>query len=480
MSLERLERTPFAVLIAEILSDRMTGALTIVQQPVRRVVYFSQGDVALVVSSVPDESLPEYLLRMSLITPEQASSLTMDEPTDVVRKFYELKLGEGTGKQTLVRDWIASLFIPMFSLEEGSAFFSSEEGLPPAKRAFIPSTGALIVEGVRSISNGLILRRSLGDIKRQIVRDSTGQHVPERLPLSDAERRIANSLGEPEPIESFLKRFPADSTTAAKVVITMMILGVFRVHEARQTASGDTDETQRDLMLLASIGSDPQAIKIIKLARQLSQMDFYEFLEVPRAATRAQITTKIDEMKARYNPASYSPAVREPVLAILAKIDEAAHALKDSIKRQEYDKLVAKAGHQGPTQSDKSIQQQLARRSIAQQNYAKAQDLAIAGDYYGAIVLLKQTVEYEPSHAGAWFLLASCQERNPKWKRDAIDNFQRALSVDPNHVEAMISLGDLYKAEGLASRAQACYEDVIKIEPENAQAKSRLKALKGK
>lgn len=42
----------------------------------------------------------------------------------------------------------------------------------------------------------------------------------------------------------------------------------------------------------------------------------------------------------------------------------------------------------------------------------------------------------------------------------------------------MISLGDLYKVEGLISRAQSCYDDVLKIAPDNQQAKSRLDALK--
>ena len=95
-----------------------------------------------------------------------------------------------------------------------------------------------------------------------------------------------------------------------------------------------------------------------------------------------------------------------------------------------------------------------------------------------AIVLLKQAVEFAPEMADAWFLLASCQERNPKWRRDAAVSYQKALSVDPNHVEAMISLGDLYRMEGLASRAQTCYEDALKIAPDNQQAKSRLQGLK--
>ena len=61
-----------------------------------------------------------------------------------------------------------------------------------------------------------------------------------------------------------------------------------------------------------------------------------------------------------------------------------------------------------------------------------------------------------------------------------LESYQKTLSLDPNNVDALISLGDLYKSEGLASRAQSCYEDVLKINKENPEAKSRLADLVGK
>jgi len=91
------------------------------------------------------------------------------------------------------------------------------------------------------------------------------------------------------------------------------------------------------------------------------------------------------------------------------------------------------------------LQRRATQRSIANQNFQRARELSATGDYYGAIVLLKQTVNFAPDHAEAWHLLGACQERNPKWRRDAAESFQRALSLDPNSVEVLISLGDLYR-----------------------------------
>jgi tetratricopeptide (TPR) repeat protein len=160
------------------------------------------------------------------------------------------------------------------------------------------------------------------------------------------------------------------------------------------------------------------------------------------------------------------------------RIDEAVHGLSDAGRRAAYDKLLQERGTRTGTEA--SIQQRLTQRSIAQHNFARAQDLAMNEDYYGAIVLLKQAVEYAPENAQAWYLLGSCQERNPKWLREAAESFQQALSIDPNFIDAMISLGDLYRTQGLTSRAQSCYEDVLRISAENQQATSRLQALRKK
>ena len=179
--------------------------------------------------------------------------------------------------------------------------------------------------------------------------------------------------------------------------------------------------------------------------------------------------------KKKFDPQTYPPIVRDAVSAIQRRIDEALSILKDPAQRAAYDKILQERGSRA---SDGSVQQRLTQRSIAEQNFNRARDLVVQGDYYGAIVLLKQAVEYAPDNAQAWFLLGTCQERNPKWRREAAESFQMALSVDPNFIDAMISLGDLYKLEGLISRAQSCYEDVLKIAPENAQAKNRVQGLK--
>ena len=479
MSLERIEITPFVVIVGDILQNRRTGHLAIIRPPMRKVLYWSQGELVLITSTTPEDSLGDFLVRRGVIPPDRVVQMITEDPTEIVSKFHEAGVLELSFRQTLLREWIATQFIPLFSLDEGTCLFTEDSAIEPERRVFLQSTAALVIEGVRAITNGLVLRRSLGDLKREITWARNSRYNVDSIPLTDPERNIAMQLGnESQTIEHFLKHFTTDSVTAAKVVISMLALGLFTIVEERAAPPPQVnfDDMQRDLELLAAIGSsDQRSLRAVGLSRQMASMDHYQVLEVPRMATRQQIITQGEDQKRKYDPVTFPPIVRDAVTTILRRIDEAVNVLKEPSRRAAYDKLLQERGSRG---ADSSIDQRLTQRSIAHQNFTRARDLVVEGDYYGAIVLLKQSVEYAADNAQAWFLLGSCQERNPKWRRDAAESFQMALSLDPNFIDAMISLGDLYKVEGLISRAQSCYEDVLKIAPENQQAKSRVQGLK--
>jgi hypothetical protein len=478
VSLERIEITPFVVIAGEILQQRRTGYLTILKPALRKVLYFSQGELIMSVSAAADDSLGEYLVRNGALTRERATELFGDDPNDAVDKLHEAGLLDLSTRQTLLREWLTAQVLPLFSLDEGTAAFTEDEAIAPEKRVFLQATATLLIDGVRSITNGLVLRRSLGDLKRTIHLARDSRFTIESLPLTEAERKMVASMSEPTSIEVFLRRFSTQSVAVAKLVISMMALGVFAPYEERpSTPTLDAADMQRDLELLAAIGSsDQRSLRAVAFSRQLNTLDHYQVLDVPRAATRAQLITAHEAVKKKYDIATFPPIVRDSLVMIHRRLDEALDVLKDATQRASYDKLL----HSKRGETTASIQQRLTQRSIAEQNFTKAQELVNQGDYYGAIVLLKQTVNFVPEHADAWALLGACQERNPRWRRDAAESFQMALSIDPNNVEAMISLGDLYRAQGMISRAQTCYEDVLKISAENQQAKSRLAQLKKK
>ncbi|HVT45374.1 MAG TPA: tetratricopeptide repeat protein [Thermoanaerobaculia bacterium] len=468
--------TPFASIVGELIRERSSGTLTIAAGAIRRLLYWSQGELILVAPTSDLDSLPSFLLQRNLIDGEQASRLVIPDPTDIVPIFHDAGIVDIPNKQFLLREWVASLTVPLFSLDEGTAGFEDEEPLDPDRRIFLQSMPALVLRGVRSIANGLVIRRALGDIKREIHRSPAPRYAASMLPLTEVEKTIAAALDRPITIEAYLRQFPAESLLAAKVTIGMLALGSFEEAEP-ETSRGSSDaDTERDLALLATIGSgDPRSLRAITIARQLPRIDHYQLLEVPRAAARAQINSRIEELRRQYDPRTYPPAAGDAIAQILRRLDLISSVFDNSDSRHEYDLLLSRA------KSDDlnfSMTQRIARREIAEKNFEKAKELSFVEDYYGAIVLLKQAVNFAPDHAEAWYLLGNCQQHNPKWIRDAAESYQKVLALNPNHLDALLSLGDLFRAQGLVSRAQSCYEEVLQIDPEHAEAKRRLKGLK--
>src|SRR5258708_38542103 len=287
VSLERIEITPFAAIVGDVVQLRRTGHLTIVRTPLRKELYWSQGELVLATSSAPEASWAPFLFVRGVLTAERATQLSRGDGTEAVALFHESGVLELSLRQTILREWLTSQFVPLFSLDEGTAAFTEESAIEPEKRVFLQSTPALVLEGIRSITNGLVLRRSLGDLKREIAMAGDSRFDIDAIPLTEGERHIALTLDHPMTIEAFLKRFPNESVLAARVGIAMLTLGLYAeiAYDARPNDVAHTDAMLRDLELLAQIGStDQRSLPALAHSRHLTMLHHYQILEVPRPA----------------------------------------------------------------------------------------------------------------------------------------------------------------------------------------------------
>src|SRR5437868_14253752 len=99
VSLERIEITPFSAIVGELLQDRRTGQLTIVRGPLRKVLYWSQGELVLISSSSTDDSLSDFLMRRNVIPADHAIQLVDSSGTEAVARFHESEIGRATCRE---------------------------------------------------------------------------------------------------------------------------------------------------------------------------------------------------------------------------------------------------------------------------------------------------------------------------------------------------------------------------------------------
>jgi tetratricopeptide (TPR) repeat protein len=98
---------------------------------------------------------------------------------------------------------------------------------------------------------------------------------------------------------------------------------------------------------------------------------------------------------------------------------------------------------------------------------------------WDAIQLLEPLVPKAGGHGRARLqvALARAYLRNPKWVKRAEDLLQRVVLEAPEHAEAYVVLGNIYRAGEIKTRAIAMYRRALALQPSLVEAREGLSTL---
>ncbi|WP_437188261.1 DNA-directed RNA polymerase subunit alpha C-terminal domain-containing protein [Planctomicrobium sp. SH668] len=113
---------------------------------------------------------------------------------------------------------------------------------------------------------------------------------------------------------------------------------------------------------------------------------------------------------------------------------------------------------------------------LAEYSYQMGCILADRGDSFGAIEYFERAVDMDPNHQRALFALAVQSSRHGD-DDEAIQLYERCLSRPPFYLGAMLNLGLLYEDRENYGAAQYCFERVLKYDPNNERALLYLKDI---
>jgi DNA-directed RNA polymerase subunit alpha len=102
--------------------------------------------------------------------------------------------------------------------------------------------------------------------------------------------------------------------------------------------------------------------------------------------------------------------------------------------------------------------------------------LADQGDTYGAVEYFERAVDMDPNHQKALFWLAGINASRGN-DDDAIRLYERALARPPLHMGAVINLGLLYEDTENYSAAAFCFKRVLDVYPDHQRAMLYLKDI---
>jgi hypothetical protein len=207
---------------------------------------------------------------------------------------------------------------------------------------------------------------------------------------------------------------------------------------------------------------------------QMRDQDLYQVLGVVSSAQTDEIRRAYYGLAKRYHPDKFiREEVKQKAEKVFSHITEAYATLSTAETRAKYDEDRASRRPKGP---DKAMD----GHEMARLNFKHGRDQFAKGRIGEAIPFFQNACDQDPAKAEYFYWLAKSQARNPRWKKDAEENFLKAIQIDPSNGECYAELGALYARGGVQSKARDMFTKALQWDPGNAVAIEGLAALDDK
>ena len=242
--------------------------------------------------------------------------------------------------------------------------------------------------------------------------------------------------------------------------------------------------------------------EILQVFQSLRLLNHYEVLGVERRCSGTDLKKAQVALIKRYHPDMRREAhlvdLHDVLEAIFIRVGEAWDVLGNSKSRGAYEQELGRAPRErapreraprerapregAPREREPEATETAEPAARPQgpdpdERLRQAQLLLGTGRYWDAIQMLEtvmpQLDSREHQH-GARVLLARAYSRNPKWVHRAVETLQEVLAEDPGNANAYFELGMVYKAGGLATRAEAAFEKALDANPLHKRALAEL------
>jgi curved DNA-binding protein CbpA len=220
-------------------------------------------------------------------------------------------------------------------------------------------------------------------------------------------------------------------------------------------------------------GPDLEA-EMLQRYEQLREQDLYQILGTLTSANTADIRRAYYGLAKKFHPDKFmNESLKGKAEKVFSHITEAYSTLGNETLRRKYDEDLA--SRSGARSKEKTVD----GHDLARLNFKHGKDQFDKGRFGEALSFFQNACEQDPSKAEYFRYLALAQGRNPRWKKDAEENFLKAIQIDPSDGDTYAQLGALYARGGLHSKAREMFKTALQWDPANQVAQEGLEAEEG-
>jgi len=193
--------------------------------------------------------------------------------------------------------------------------------------------------------------------------------------------------------------------------------------------------------------------------------DFYEILGVSKTASAAEVKSAYLKIAREKHPDRFpDPAQKKQAEEFFSRATEAFNTLANEKTRSEYDQELVQPRLTAPAE-------------IAADAHARGLSMLQAKDFHEAVTLLRSAVQHAPEVGRYHADLSRALSANPHWVREAMEELDQAIKIEPRNAGYQAFMARLLQAQGLKLRARRTAEAALGLSPNDAALKQLVAEL---
>lgn len=452
--------------------EKKKGQLSFQHKGIQKYLFFMNGDLIYAQTNQPQELLGEVLFKLGKLS---------EKDHDRINEYIEPKknLGESLIENNLIsredlKDGLIyqmrEITLNIFSVFEGMFKFQAKDKFSEDAFDTKISIPVLIEDGIRRMKFDAHLKSFLG---QELIYPGEKRFY---FRLTEEEKEIFELIEEKTSAEDLLNNFHFDEERFWKSLYLFYCLCLIDVSEESQTKKNkDGEKTSEQGEFQKQIND------VLVFGQKISVLNYYQILQVSSDSSASEVKQAYFKLARKYHPDLFSrnlsTEIKNKIDDIFDKITKSYHTLSDDNKKQEYNKKL--------DSPKKGSKKDLEKR--AEVKFRQGKTLYNQARYKEAQVLLEEAIRMNQNKGNYLLLLAMSQSRIRLYKRKAVENFKKAIKLQPWSPDAYFGLGMLYKNEGMPTLASNQFKKALNVDPDNKAAlkelgiidpKSKKKSLK--
>jgi curved DNA-binding protein CbpA len=482
-----LARQPFAHVLQRIYAGRLTGALLLTSDKVKKFVYVENGYPVAVRSNDPTECLGQILLQQRMISAETLAESLRQMKTSKKRQGELLVEMGALSPYNLSRALTLQMeakLLEVFSWREGRFAFKKGEPAQDQPVRLERTPAALILEGIRRSYDAERMHRVLEPYTGLFLMPSPDQRQRlQDITADPNEQRFIDILDGTVKFEAALSSTMISTDRARLLLVAMAEAGM--IVPSQEPVAKVVEE------LLPPEDSQPHRAaggrsrdNLSAILEVMNHQTHFEVLALDREATQAEVNTAYEVRARDFHPDHFrmrGENVRVVAERIFERLEEAHAVLSDPTARRRYITQLDK--NMPPARSDEGGPAGEPPQVVAERIYFQGVAHLRARRYRDAAEAFRQATALAPGQASyrsalGWALYRQAPA-DPRAVAAGLGELLRAADADPKNPWSRVSLGRFYAETGMPDEAIRVFEEVLRMSPGLSDIEEEIRRLKG-